>query len=48
MGRMQGSSIKRDLELYRSLVRAGCAGFVVFGAELDELKEAISRLQGEA
>ncbi|KKL04097.1 hypothetical protein LCGC14_2619490, partial [marine sediment metagenome] len=48
VARMQGSSIKRDLELYQSLVRAGCAGFVVFKAELDELKDAINSLQGEA
>lgn len=45
---MQGKDITSQFERYRSLVRSGIAGFIVFAAELDELREAVTRLQAEA
>ncbi len=48
VARMQGDAITGEFERYRSLVQSGIAGFVVFAAELDELRETITRLQGEA
>lgn len=42
---MQGTEIKASLERNKSLVRSGIAGFVVFEAELEELKETITILQ---
>ena len=48
VARMQGDLIAGEFERYRSLVRSGLAGFVVFAAELDELRETITRLQAEA
>ncbi len=45
---MQGEDIGTQFERYRSLVRSGIAGFIVFAAELDQLREAVTRLQEEA
>ncbi|MCK4912053.1 MAG: hypothetical protein KAR83_10445, partial [Thermodesulfovibrionales bacterium] len=48
VARMQGDAITGEFERYRSLVRSGLAGFVVFAAELNELRHTITKLQGEA
>ncbi len=48
VARMQGDAITGEFQRYRSLVRSGLAGFVVFAAELEELRETITRLQSEA
>lgn len=48
VARMQGSTIGSEFESHMGLVRSGIAGFVVFAAELEELRETIRKLQGEA
>jgi len=45
MPRLQGEDIERDFGRYESLVKKGVAGFIVFGGELESLREGIRRLQ---
>lgn len=46
--RLDGKEIEKDFQRYRGLVREGVAGFIVFGGELDSLREGLKKLQGEA
>lgn len=46
--RLNGDKIRSDFRRHRSLVRKGIAGFIVFGGELEEVREYVKRLQEEA
>jgi beta-glucosidase-like glycosyl hydrolase len=46
--RLEGDHIEDRFEDYLRLVRRGVAGFIVFGGEVQHLREAIARLQAEA
>jgi len=46
--RLDGARIVDDFERYLGLVRGGVAGFIVFGGEVEPLREGIARLQAEA
>ena len=48
VARMQGDKISSEFQSHLSLVRSGLAGFVVFAAELEELRDTITKLQEEA
>jgi len=48
MPRLEGNRIEQEFEYYRGLVRKGVAGFIVFGGELNSLRERIKRLQKES
>lgn len=44
--RLNGSGVADEFERYASLVKKGVSGFIVFGGELEVLREHIGRLQG--
>jgi beta-glucosidase-like glycosyl hydrolase len=46
--RLNGEEIERDIERYLRLAREGVAGFIVFGGELDSLREGLRKLQKES
>lgn len=46
--RLDGREIEKDFRYYLSLVKKGVAGFIVFGGELEQIREDIKRLQDEA
>jgi beta-glucosidase-like glycosyl hydrolase len=46
--RLNGSEIRKNFRYYRSLVEKGVAGFIVFGGELNTLKEYLAALQTES
>ncbi|MBI5847296.1 MAG: hypothetical protein HZB31_04995 [Nitrospirae bacterium] len=46
--RLNGQQIKKNFSRYRSLVREGVAGFIVFGGELETVRTSVARLQEEA
>jgi beta-glucosidase-like glycosyl hydrolase len=46
--RLDGVEIKKRFSYYRSLVRKGVAGFIVFGGELETVRAYINKLQDEA
>jgi beta-glucosidase-like glycosyl hydrolase len=46
--RLEGNEIESNFDYYRKLVQKGIGGFIVFGGELDTLREGIMRLQSEA
>ena len=46
--RLDGDRIDETLPLYRDLVHRGVAGFIIFGGELESLREAIVQLQRES
>ena len=46
--RLNGGEIKKRFSWYRSLVRKGVAGFIVFGGELETVRTYIKKLQDEA
>ncbi len=46
--RLEGDEIKNNLARYLELVKKGVAGFVVFGGEVEALREGILMLQEEA
>lgn len=46
--RLNGLRIRADFRRLRELVRKGIAGFIVFGGELETLRNYLSRLQEEA
>jgi len=48
MPRLNGEEIGRNFEHYRSLVKKGVAGFIVFGGRLAEVRRHIDLLQKEA
>ena len=46
--RLNGSEIRKNFGYYRSLVKKGVAGFIVFGGELNTLKKYLADLQSES
>jgi beta-glucosidase-like glycosyl hydrolase len=46
--RLNGSKIRKNFRYYRSLVKKGIAGFIVFGGELNTLKKHLADLQSES
>lgn len=46
--RLNGCDLPGSLPALRDLVRAGMGGFIVFGGELEALREAVGALQAEA
>ena len=46
--RLNGNEIKKKFKYYLSLVKNGIAGFIIFGGELESIREGIKRLQNEA
>lgn len=46
--RLSGHELPGSLPVLRDLVRMGIGGFIVFGGELDVLREAVGALQAEA
>ncbi len=48
IARLNGRDIKRKLKYYRSLVKQGIGGFIIFGGELREVREGIEKLQASA
>ncbi len=46
--RLNGEEIKKNFSRYRSLVRKGIAGFIVFGGELETVRTYVRELQQEA
>lgn len=43
--RLNGDEIEEDFSYYSELVRKGVAGFIVFGGEVESLRQGIQRLQ---
>ena len=46
--RLNGGEIRKNFRYYRSLVKKGIAGFIVFGGELNTLKRYLTDLQSES
>ena len=46
--RLNGDEIRERFSRYRSLVRKGAAGFIIFGGEIETLRTHIKKLQQEA
>ena len=46
--RLNGEEIKKNFSRYRSLVRKGIAGFIIFGGELEIVRTYVRKLQEEA
>jgi beta-glucosidase-like glycosyl hydrolase len=46
--RLNGEEIRKKFGYYRSLVKKGIAGFIVFGGELRNLKKCLADLQSES
>ena len=46
--RLNGSEIRKNFRYYRSLVKKGIAGFIIFGGELNTLKKYLAALQSES
>lgn len=46
--RLEGFRVETDYRRYAGLVKKGVAGFIVFGGEVEVLREGIRRLQEEA
>jgi beta-glucosidase-like glycosyl hydrolase len=46
--RLNGDEIKADFNYYRSLVRKGVAGFIIFGGKLEQIRAYVRKLQDEA
>jgi beta-glucosidase-like glycosyl hydrolase len=46
--RLNGDEIEGDIQRHLALVREGVAGFIVFGGEIEPLREGIGRLQKES
>jgi beta-glucosidase-like glycosyl hydrolase len=46
--RLNGEEIKKNFSRYRSLVRKGIAGFIIFGGELEIVRTHVRKLQEEA
>jgi len=46
--RLNGEEIKKNFPRYRSLVRKGIAGFIIFGGELETVRTYVRKLQEEA
>jgi beta-glucosidase-like glycosyl hydrolase len=48
VARLNGEEIETNYKYYRSLVQKGIAGFIIFGGELNTVREGIKKLQYEA
>lgn len=48
IARLDGDTVQRDFSRYEALVRMGIAGFIIFGGELEEVRDTIRRLQSIA
>lgn len=48
IARLNGRDIEKDFDYYLGLVKKGIAGFIVFGGELNTVRQGISKLQREA
>jgi beta-glucosidase-like glycosyl hydrolase len=46
--RLNGEEIRKNFSWYRSLVRKGIAGFIIFGGELETVRTYVRKLQEEA
>jgi beta-glucosidase-like glycosyl hydrolase len=46
--RLNGTEVRKNLSYYRSLVKKGIAGFIIFGGELKTLRRYVALLQEEA
>lgn len=46
--RLNGAEIGRNFAHYRSLVRKGVAGFIVFGGQIGQIRKYVRKLQSEA
>lgn len=46
--RLNGQEIRERFSYYRSLVRKGVAGFIIFGGELETVRMYVQKLQDEA
>lgn len=46
--RLAGADIEKNFDRYLGLARKGVAGFIVFGGEVETLREGLKRLQREA
>jgi beta-glucosidase-like glycosyl hydrolase len=46
--RLNGQEIRSRFSYYRSLVRRGIAGFIIFGGDLETVREYVRRLQKES
>jgi len=48
IARLDGNTIESDFDRYLSLVKKGIVGFIIFGGEVDSLRDGIIRLQEAA
>ena len=48
IARLNGRDIEKEFDHYRGLVKKGIAGFIVFGGELNTVRQGIRELQKEA
>jgi beta-glucosidase-like glycosyl hydrolase len=48
VARLNGEEIKTNYRYYRSLVKRGIAGFIIFGGELKTVRDGIKKLQSHA
>ncbi|MFZ3123454.1 MAG: glycoside hydrolase family 3 N-terminal domain-containing protein [Thermodesulfovibrionales bacterium] len=48
IARLNGRDIEKEFDYYLRLVKKGIAGFIVFGGELNTVRQGISELQKEA
>jgi len=48
IARLNGKDIEKDFNYYRGLVKKGIVGFIVFGGELNTVRQGIKKLQAEA
>ena len=46
--RLNGEEIRKNFSWYRSLVKKGIAGFIIFGGELETVRTYVRKLQEEA
>jgi len=46
--RLEGREIESNFAYYRRLVQQGIGGFIIFGGELETVREGVRRLQSEA
>ncbi len=48
IARLEGREISKRFSYYRSLVKRGIGGFIIFGGRLKEVRDGIRKLQAEA
>jgi beta-glucosidase-like glycosyl hydrolase len=47
IARLDGRDINKRFRYYRSIVKRGIGGFIIFGGKLKEVRDGIRKLQGE-